>query len=197
MTHHKRETHRFDHARYDRLLDPSRYGGIDPAEILRRVGAVPGQVVVDFGCGPGYFAAPAAGIVGAEGRVIAADLQPEMIREAQRRVRADNVEFLVLHSGDPEPAPGSVDLVFMANVAHELEEPVVKFSRVRPWLKPANGRLAIVDWKAEDTGSGPPVEHRLGIPELSRYLGDAGFAVLTTTEIGATHYALIAVPVPH
>lgn len=69
MTHRKRETHRFDHARFDRLLDPSRFGGIEPGEILRRVGAAPGMVIVDFGCGPGYFTAAAAEIAGAAEKI--------------------------------------------------------------------------------------------------------------------------------
>ena len=192
----RRQTHRFDHAQHQRLLDPSRYGGIDPPEILRRVGAAPGLVMVDFGCGPGYFTAPAAGIVGPGGRVIAVDIQPEMIREARRRVRADNVEFLVLNSGGDEPGPASVDLVFMANVAHELDRPVREFARILPWLKTPGGRLAVVDWKAEDTGGGPPVEHRLSVPELTRYLAEAGFAVMATTDIGLSHYALQAVNAP-
>jgi ubiquinone/menaquinone biosynthesis C-methylase UbiE len=194
MTHPKRETHRFDHARHERLLDPSRYGGVDPGEILRRVGAGPGQVILDFGCGPGYFTASAADIVGPQGRVIAADVQTKMVGEARRRVRAANVDFLVLNSGGPELEPGSVDLVFIANVAHELEEPAAEFALMRSWLKPGAGRLAIVDWKAEDTGGGPPVEHRLSIPVLGRYLETAGFTILSTFEIAPTHYALQAAP---
>ncbi len=45
----------------------------NPTRILRAVGVAPGQVVLDVGCGPGFFAIPAAKLVGPRGKVLALD----------------------------------------------------------------------------------------------------------------------------
>jgi len=49
---------------------------IDPYKVLRAIGVKPGQVVLELGCGPGFFTIPAGKIVGEEGLVYALDLHP-------------------------------------------------------------------------------------------------------------------------
>ena len=56
---------------------------------LERVGLKPGQRVLDVACGTGIVARLAAPIIGAEGRVVAVDLNPEMIEVARRQAPAD------------------------------------------------------------------------------------------------------------
>lgn len=49
-----------------------------PERILKGL-VRPGMTVMDIGCGMGYFTLPMAEAVGEDGRVIAVDLQPEML----------------------------------------------------------------------------------------------------------------------
>lgn len=64
----------------------------------------PGMVVADIGCGLGYFSIGLASMVGPEGRVIAIDLQPQMLARMERRVyragMADRVHAQRCNSGN-------------------------------------------------------------------------------------------------
>lgn len=51
----------------------------------------PGMTVMDFGCGMGMFAIAMAKLVGDAGRVIAADLQPQMLHVLQTRAQQAGV----------------------------------------------------------------------------------------------------------
>ena len=51
------------------------------------------QTILDVGCGMGFFSIPLARMVGEKGHVIAADLQPQMLRGAKRRAKRAGVEM--------------------------------------------------------------------------------------------------------
>lgn len=51
-----------------------------------------GMTVMDVGCGMGYFTIPMARMVGESGRVIAADLQPEMLKGMLRNAEKSEVK---------------------------------------------------------------------------------------------------------
>src|SRR5512146_115103 len=74
----------------------------DPAEILGGL-AHAGDTVVDVGCGLGYFTIALADLVGPHGRVIAVDLQSEMLKRARRRAaRRGLLERIDFHQCTPE-----------------------------------------------------------------------------------------------
>ncbi|MCF8139219.1 MAG: methyltransferase domain-containing protein, partial [Desulfotignum sp.] len=45
----------------------------------------PGDTIIDFGCGPGYFTAAMAQLTGPNGKVWAVDLQPEMLEKVKKK----------------------------------------------------------------------------------------------------------------
>ena len=62
----------------------------------------PGMTVLDIGCGPGYFSLSMARPVGPQGRVIAADLQPEMLARVRAHAEKDGLlERITLHQCEP------------------------------------------------------------------------------------------------
>jgi ubiquinone/menaquinone biosynthesis C-methylase UbiE len=67
----------------DWLTSPLRRLIQNPERILTGL-ISPGQTVVDLGCGPGFFTVAMAKMVGDSGRVIAVDLQTEMLDMARR-----------------------------------------------------------------------------------------------------------------
>ncbi len=185
--------HKFDAAHRAYLDSEERRSYLDPPAILRAFAIRPGMRIADVGSGTGFFALPAAAIVGPKGRVYAVDLSPDMLEDLQGklpRVPERNVEA-VRSTEDRIPLPDtSVDFVFMACVLHELDGPATLLE-ARRILVP-KGRLGIVDWKKEDMKFGPPKAHRLDEDEARAVLADAGFAPVRTFEAGAHHYGIEA-----
>ena len=82
---------------------------------LTASGLAPGQTVVDYGCGPGFYTLPAARMVGVDGHVYAADLQPaaaELVRRRVRRAGLDNVTAITTDRR-LDLDDGSVDIVLL------------------------------------------------------------------------------------
>ena len=108
---------------------------------------LPGQTVLDLGCGAGFDTLLAARRVGASGKVIGIDMTPEMIAKA--RTNADslgvmNVEFLLGEIEDLPLPDASVDLVISNGVFNLCPDKPRVLSEVFRVLKPG-GRLQMAD----------------------------------------------------
>jgi len=118
-----------------------------PNKILEVLALKHGQMVADIGAGGGYFTLRFAEAVGKDGRVFAVDTNPkflEFINDCAKKGGLDNVET-ILAAGENLALPkGSLDLIFMRNVCHHLQDRVEYFRKLRHLLKP-NGRIAIIE----------------------------------------------------
>lgn len=93
--------------------------------LLNRVGIRPGERVLELGPGPGTFTLGAARRVGPEGRLIAVDIQPQMIAQVERRVREaglTNVETHVASAYELPLEDASVDRAFLVTVLPEIPD---------------------------------------------------------------------------
>jgi ubiquinone/menaquinone biosynthesis C-methylase UbiE len=60
-----------------------------------------GIIVLDLGCGPGFFSIDMAKMVGQSGRVIAADLQEGMLQKLRKKIHGTELEKrITLHKCD-------------------------------------------------------------------------------------------------
>ncbi len=177
-----------------KLENPERVKRHDPALLFGRVGLRRGEVLVDLGCGTGFFALPAAKSVGKRGRVLAVDKTPEMLkvlREKLERVGTDNIEVIqadILSTGIEK---GTVDVAFMANTFHDVRGGSLK--EVERILRPS-GRLVILDWKKVPTQFGPLLEARLTPEEVTAILKGRRWRIAEQFDIGPTHYVVVARP---
>ena len=89
-----------DHAGW--LSTPARRLVTDPRRMLRGL-VGPGDVVMDVGCGPGFFTLPLAEAVGDGGSVIAVDLQAAMLDKVRdRAVKSCLMQRIRLHRCGPD-----------------------------------------------------------------------------------------------
>jgi ubiquinone/menaquinone biosynthesis C-methylase UbiE len=122
------------------------------ALLLEKLNLKPGMTVCDLGCGNGYYTLELARMVGAAGKVLAVDIQPEMLHLLQERAKAagiGNVELIESTPIDPKLPENSVDLILLVDVYHEFAYPVHMLRELRKSLTPA-GRVALVEFRAED-----------------------------------------------
>lgn len=185
--------HKFPVEHRRSLESEERKSYLDPTTILREAGVRRGMRVADVGAGIGFFALPAAALVGPRGHVYAVDVSPEMLDDLRKKVvreRAANLTALRSTEDRIPLSDAAVDLVFLACVLHELDGPGT-LSECRRILTP-DGRLAIVDWKKEDMEFGPPKAHRLDEAEAQAAVARAGFVPIRTFTAGAYHYGIEA-----
>ena len=93
-----------------------------------------GQTVLDVGCGMGFFSIRMAKMVGETGRVIAADLQPEMLDVLKRRASKRGViSRITLHICDKDRigVADKVDFVLAFWAVHELPDTRAFFEEIR------------------------------------------------------------------
>jgi len=110
----------FEKARH--LTRPMRYLFQNPKSILKPY-VKNGMTVVELGCGPGFFTPAAARLVGKTGKVIAVDLQQEMLDLLKKRILGSALqERIVLHKCEESGINTSekADLLFAFHVVHEL-----------------------------------------------------------------------------
>ncbi len=111
----------------------------------------PDSVAADIGAGTGYFSLPMAGRV-PQGRVLAVDIQPEMLDMLAARAREaglDNIEPVLGVVDDPRLPAGQVDLVLMVDAYHEFSHPREMMRGIVRGLKPG-GHVVLVEYRAED-----------------------------------------------
>ena len=120
--------------------------------LLAALALKPGMVVADIGAGTGYLSRRMAAAVAPGGKVLAVDVQPEMVAMLQASVRRSglqNIEPSLGREDDVALAAASVDLAIMVDVYHELSQPFEVLASIVRALKPG-GSVAFVEYRAGD-----------------------------------------------
>ena len=173
---------------------PAQDGGADRyARIFDALGLQPGTVVADVGAGQGNYTFRMAELVGPTGRVVAVDINPQVLEQlralaAYRKV--ENVEVVEGTVDDPRLAPGTLDAVLVVNAYHEMVEHEAMLAGIRAALK-AGGRLVIVDQVSESRRDAARADqtsrHEVGPGFAREELRAAGFRELSFEGRFAAH----------
>ena len=171
MQHDFSDTSKFSQA-FD---DPARDAWQRPAEVIEHLHIVPGSTVVDLGAGTGYFAAWLSRAVGPEGKVLALDIEPNMVKFVEQRAREQglgNVSARVVAADDPGLAPGSVARVLIVDTWHHIDDRSRYAAKLALGLGP-QAEIWIVDF-TEESDVGPPARYRVTAEQVVRELQAAG-----------------------
>jgi protein-L-isoaspartate O-methyltransferase len=151
------------------------------AEDVMQLAAVkPGMSVADVGAGEGYYTVRLARVVGAKGRVLAEDIQPEVRDELSDRVQRERLDNVAVKLGAPDNPmlpSSSFDRVFLVHMYHEVASPYAFLWHMREGVKP-NGLVIVVD------ANRPVKQHGMPAAELKCEFAALGmqpvkFSVLT------------------
>jgi tRNA A58 N-methylase Trm61 len=150
-----------------------------PVKIMDAIGLKAGMVIGEIGAGTGRMTMWLASRVGPSGKVYANDIDKEALEHLRKRCKREgfqNVEILIGEVEDPKLPDGALDIAFMINVYHHLDNPVPLISNIKLGLKP-NGILAIVECTPEkvDWGEAHGCTHR---KDMIKQLREAGFEVI-------------------
>jgi demethylmenaquinone methyltransferase/2-methoxy-6-polyprenyl-1,4-benzoquinol methylase len=123
-----------------------RYRFFGPMDILEGADILPGQSVLEVGCGTGYFTLPAARLIGEQGSLVAIDILAESVGLVSEKVKtADlkNVRVLKSDALDTGLDAESFHTVLLFGV---IPAPVLPLARLLPEMHrvlKAEGSLAV------------------------------------------------------
>lgn len=151
---------------FDNFLRP----WIHPPEKVFGPYLEPGMRVLDVGCGAGFSTLAMARLIGDAGRVLAADVQPEMLAMIREKsARAGLADRVATHRcpADGWDLSGPFDFINAFWMVHETPDPKAFFRHLAQCLAP-EGRLLVVEPKGHVSRSA-----------FDRMLGDAATAGLS------------------
>jgi predicted methyltransferase len=155
-----------------------------PSDVIQVLDLRPGNVVVDLGCGSGYFTLKLSAPVGPSGRVLAEDTRrlPLMFlwfRTFQRNQH--NVSIVLGEPDDPHLPMQGVNAVLIANTYHKFTDSQPILAHVFGSLA-SGARLVVVDRQPHpaELGSGNAARehHEVSPDQVEKELRQAGFEIV-------------------
>ncbi len=181
----------------DNLFDPKNLAALeskkrkqqqDPEKIIKLLDLRSFDVVADLGCGTGYFSIPISHKVK---KVYSIDIQQEMLDYLLQKIQTQqipNIELLLSKNANIPLPNETVTILLTVNTLHEFQNKKQIIKEIWRTLKP-NGKAAIIDFKKENTGSGPPVSIRVSQEQAVKLFQIAGLKTVATYDL-KSHYML-------
>lgn len=191
--HHRRPADIQDYLSH--LDRPERDEYQQPARVIEALGVRPGMAIADLGSGSGYFTRRFVDALAGSGTVYAIDVEQEMLDYVRAslngRPSASVVTYHLARPEDPGLPPASVDLVFVCNVFHHLENRPAYFERLARALKPG-GRIAIIDFYHDHRSGdvGFPRRHLVPRATVLAEMDKAGYYLLEEHDFLKRQYFL-------
>lgn len=168
---------------------------------LQRMEVTAGEVIVDVGCGTGNLTLALLRMLGANGRVVAIDISPQMIERAKGKVSDPRVRFLVQSAEDLALDSNQVDRVICFSVWPHFDDEKKAIQQFWRILKP-HGMLHVwhlisrerVNQIHADAGPAVCSDVLPAAGQLAESFENAGFEVQAT--IDDTEQYLVSVRKP-
>jgi len=167
-----------DTAKYIAFLErPDRAAWQKPDAVVAALGLTGKETIVDIGAGSGYFSFRLARAV-PKGKVIAVDVEPEMIRHIHHKAMTEGVRNLqaVFAKPDDPGVPAEADLVFMCDVLHHIQDRPAWLAKLAAQMH-KGARLALVEFKEGKLPEGPPEAVKLSRAQLVTLATNAGLVL--------------------
>lgn len=162
------------------LVRESREREEECSKLIKCLNLKPGMVVCDMGCGNGFYTLKIAPLIGETGKVLAVEIQQEMLDLLNKRAagsKLNNVEPILGTVSDPKLPEGKVDLILCVDVYHEFDHPVEMLAAMRKSLAP-KGRIALVEFRAEDPKVPIKELHKMSKKQILKEFPANGFKLV-------------------
>ena len=196
-TYHGREiSHVMGHPGIGWLERTEREKEEAPSKAIAALKLAPDAVVADIGAGSGYYTFRLAPLV-PQGRVVAIDIQPEMLdflKKESARLGIPNVQPHLGAIDDVKLPPASLDAALMVDAYHEFDHPVEMLASLRSALKP-KGRIYVLEYREEDPKVPIKPHHKLSEAQARKEFEAAGFRfVLNKPDLPWQHLLIFEKP---
>ena len=190
----------FDPEKSENLIAEERKEWLPPQKILNACGLEKGDLFFDVGCGNGFFTLPAAGIVDDGGEVHGFDISTELLEELSQRRNEMDLTNVYLHQVDqkglaPDKMPGfteRADILFFANILHEVDDPGEFMQSYLRLVNPESGRVVIIDWRKQEQEAGPDRDERLAAGEIQSLLQKYDLEIIFSRVLNERYYMFVA-----
>jgi ubiquinone/menaquinone biosynthesis C-methylase UbiE len=181
------------HEGADWLERPQRAEEEQTDRLVNALKIKPGDVIADIGAGTGYVSRRLARLTGPGGKVLAEDIQPEMLQlltNNMARFGITNVFPVLGTVVSPRLPPASLDLVVMVDVYHEFEFPYEMVQGICHALKPG-GRVAFVEYRREDPNVPIKLLHKMTEAQVKKEMSVQPLRWVETIEVLPRQHIII------
>ena len=150
-----------------------------PSKAIALLELAPDAILADIGAGSGYYSFRIARKL-PQGKVIAVDIQPEMLAFLKAESVKLGVKNVQPHLGaidDVKLPPASIDAALLVDAYHEFDHPVEMLASLRSALKP-KGRIYLLEYRAEDDNVPIKPHHKMTEAQARKEFEAAGFRFL-------------------
>ncbi len=150
-------------------------------DIFEQAGIQKGSYVADIGCHEGYLSIHLANKVGAAGKVYAVDVREDRLEVLDETLEARNISNVATILGDyddPKLPENTLDVVFIMDTYHEMEDYTTILKHVYKSLKPGGAIVIIEKLKRRIKGKSRADQvdaHSLSPKYVRKELISAGF----------------------
>lgn len=170
---------------------------LDPVKIIEQLEIAPGQVVIDFGCGPGYFTLPFAKAVGKDGYVYSLDILPQALETVASKIKNSGIFNVTTKRVNLEKENGSkmdsacADWIILKDILFQNTQKQIIVAEAWRVLKDG-GKVIVVEWNMADETIGPETKLRIAETELKKMFEQQKFSIEKEINAGSFHYAFVA-----
>ncbi len=167
-----------------------------PSKAINALNLAPDAVIADIGAGSGYYAFRISPKV-PQGKVMAIDIQPEMLEFLKKRSGEQKITNVIPHLGavdDLRLPPASLDAALLVDAYHEFSHPAEMVASLVRSLKPG-GRVFLIEFRGEDPEVPIKPLHKMTEAQARREFEAAGLRFVSNRrELPWQHFMIFERP---